>query len=119
MNNRFSRFNRSLTDEQHFTAFQKCSTALDQYYEQNRKTVRCYANLEIGVTQRHSNDYAVHAVQARLAGLPVEIGNPLRQKPTNIEWGVPVGTKRLDRVTAQRGFCRRSMAVRAMSDGEL
>jgi len=36
------------------------------------------------------------------------------QKPTSIGRGVPVGTKGLDRNSAQREFCRHSSAVRAM-----
>jgi|AntRauTorcE11898_2_1112593.scaffolds.fasta_scaffold38877_2 hypothetical protein len=39
------------------------------------------------------------------------------QKPTSMGRGVPVGTKGLDRNSAWREFCRRSMAMRAM-DGD-
>jgi hypothetical protein len=114
MNNVFRGFSRSGTGEQHFASFQHCSTNLVRPNTQKRKTECCYGKFNYAVTQRWLNDYAVHAVQADLTGFLGEVGNPLRQKPTSIERGVPVGTKESDRNSAQREFCRHSSVVRAM-----
>ena len=114
MNNVFRRFSRSGAGEQYFESLRHCSTNLARPNTQKRKTECCYGKFKYAVTQRWLNDYAVHAVQAHLTGSPVEVGNPLRQKPTSIGRGVPVGTKGLDRNSAQREFCRHSSAVRAM-----
>ena len=117
MNNRFRRFSHSGVGEHHFASFQHCSTNLVRRNTQKRKTECCYGKFKYAVTQRCPNDYAVHAVQAHLTGSHGDVGNSLRQKPTSIGRGVPVGTKELDRNTERREFCRRSMAVRAM-DGD-
>ena len=105
MNNGVRRFSRSGAGEQHFESLQHCSTNLVRPNTQKRKTECCYGKFKYAVTQRCPNDYAVHAVQAHLTGSPGEVGNPLRQKPTSIERGVPVGTKGLDRNSVQRKFC--------------
>jgi len=114
MNNVFRRFSRSGAGEQYFESLRHCSTNLARPNTQKRKTECCYGKFKYAVTQRWLNDYAVHAVQAHLTGSPVEVGNPLRQKPTSIGRGVPVGTNGLDRNSAQREFCRHSSAVRAI-----
>ena len=115
MNNRFRRFSHSGVGEQHFESLRYCSTTIVRRNSQKRKTECCYSKFKHGVTQRCPNESAVHAVRANLTGSPGEVGNPLRQKPTSIERGVPVGTKGLDRNTERREFCRRSMAMRAMN----
>ena len=118
MNNRFRCFSRSGAGEQHFVLLRYCSTTIARRKTQKRKTECCYSKFKLGVTQRCLNDYAVHAVQANLTGFPAQIGNPLRQKPTSIGRGVPVGTKGLDRKAERGEFCRHSMAMRAMMETE-
>jgi len=66
------------------------------------------------VTQAFWRDFTVCTYWEAQAQDFAELDDLLRQKPTSIERGVPVGTKGLDRDVEQREFCAGSEPVRAM-----
>jgi len=66
------------------------------------------------VTQAFWRDFAVCTHREPQTQDFVDLDDLLRQKPTRIERGVPVGTKGLDRDVQQRAFCAGSEPVRAI-----
>ena len=66
------------------------------------------------VTQAFWRDFAVCTYREPQTQDFTELDDLLRQKPTRIERGVPVGTKGLDRDVEQREVCAGSEPVRAM-----
>ena len=66
------------------------------------------------VTQAFWRGFAVCAYWEAQAQDFAELDDLLRQKPTSIERGVPVGTKGLDRGAELSEFCVGSEPVRAM-----
>ena len=66
------------------------------------------------VTQAFWRDFAVCTYREPQTQDFTDLNDLLRQKPTRIERGVPVGTKGLDRDVQQRAFCAGSEPVRAM-----
>ena len=66
------------------------------------------------VTQAFLRDFAVCTYRDSQTQDFTELDDRLRQKPTSIEWGVPVGTKGLDRGAELSEFCAGSQPVRAM-----
>ena len=66
------------------------------------------------VTQAFWRDFTVCAYWEAQAQDFAELDDLLRQKPTNIERGVPVGTKGLDRGVELSEFCVGSESVRAI-----
>ena len=69
------------------------------------------------VTQAFWRYFAVCTSLVSQAQNFAELDDLLRQKPTSIERGVPVGTKGLDRDIEQGEFCSGSQPVRAMPGG--
>jgi hypothetical protein len=100
----------------------------------NRKVLSRYGNIEAyrlrsteisrlrgvtainrnAVTQAFWRDFAVCTYQESQTQDFTELDDLLRQKPTSIERGVPVGTKGLDRGAELSEFCAGSQPVRAM-----
>jgi len=66
------------------------------------------------VTQACWRDFAVYTYRVPQTRDFAYLNDLLRQKPTSIEQGVPVGTKELDRDAEQREVCAGSEPVRAM-----
>jgi hypothetical protein len=66
------------------------------------------------VTQAFWRDFAVCTYREPQTQDFTDLNDLLRQKPTRIERGVPVGTKGLDRHAEQREVCAGSEPVRAM-----
>ena len=66
------------------------------------------------VTQAFWRDFAVYTHREPQNQDFADLDDLLRQKPTRIGRGVPVGTKGLDRDVQQREFCAGSQPVRAM-----
>jgi hypothetical protein len=66
------------------------------------------------VTQAFWRDFAVCTYREPQTQDFTELDDLLRQKPTSIERGVPVGTKGLDRDVEQREVCAGSEPVRAI-----
>ncbi len=100
----------------------------------NRKLLSCYGNIEayrlhsteisrrrgitafrlIAVIQAFWGDFAVCTYWMPQTQNFAELDDLLRQKPTSIERGVPVGTKGLDRDVEEREFCAGAEPVRAI-----
>ena len=69
------------------------------------------------VTQAFWRDFAVCTYRESQTQDFTKLDDLLRQKPTSIERGVPVGTKGLDRGADLSEFCAGSEPVRAMQGG--
>jgi len=66
------------------------------------------------VTPAFWSDFAVCTYREPQTQDFTDLDDQLRQKPTSIEQGVPVGTKELDRDAEQREVCAGSELVKAM-----
>jgi len=89
----------------------------DTYRSQGAKISRQRAvtgNNRNGVTRAFWGTFAVCPYRQLQSQDFAALDELLRQKPTRIERGVPVGTKGLDRRAELREFCAGPQSVRAM-----